>query len=232
MSASVTLFGSRVCLRRWREEDREAFAAMNADGRVMEFFWNCLSRAESDVMVDHIQKHFTKHGFGLWALELPERGALHRVRGIVGARIQRPFHAMCGGRLASHARALGSGLCNGGGPIGAWLRLRDTRTLGSRVVHISRKPPLARRHGAAWNATRSRRRFRLSLVSCRSSAAKACPLPARFGIMFRRGLTSGFGEIRSGLRQLFAIGRASSGTAEAARERTTPFKPVSHIVCT
>jgi RimJ/RimL family protein N-acetyltransferase len=71
MSASVTLSGCRVCLRRWREEDREAFAAMNADARVMEFFRSCLSRTESDVMVDHIEGHFSKHGFGLWALEVP-----------------------------------------------------------------------------------------------------------------------------------------------------------------
>jgi RimJ/RimL family protein N-acetyltransferase len=72
MSASVTLSGSRVCLRRWRDEDREAFAAMNADARVMEFFRSCLSRVESDVMVDHIERHFSKHGFGLWALAVPD----------------------------------------------------------------------------------------------------------------------------------------------------------------
>src|SRR5689334_19715231 len=72
MSASMMLCGSRVCLRRWRDEDRAAFAAMNADARVMEFFRSCLSRAESDVMVDHIERHFSKHGFGLWALEVPD----------------------------------------------------------------------------------------------------------------------------------------------------------------
>lgn len=36
MSAFVTLFSSRIRLRLWRDEDREAFAAMNADARVME----------------------------------------------------------------------------------------------------------------------------------------------------------------------------------------------------
>jgi ribosomal-protein-alanine N-acetyltransferase len=71
MSAGVTLSGGRVCLRPWRDEDRGAFAAMNADARVMEFFRSCLSRAESDVMVDHIQRHFNKHSFGLWAIEVP-----------------------------------------------------------------------------------------------------------------------------------------------------------------
>ena len=44
---------------------------MNADARVMAFFRSCLSRAESDAMVDHIHEHFNKHSFGLWAVEVP-----------------------------------------------------------------------------------------------------------------------------------------------------------------
>lgn len=71
MSAFVTLSGDRVCLRPWRDEDEEPFAAMNSDARVMEFFRDCLSRAQSDAMVDHIRKHFAQHGFGLWAIEVP-----------------------------------------------------------------------------------------------------------------------------------------------------------------
>jgi RimJ/RimL family protein N-acetyltransferase len=71
MDAFVTLSSGRICLRRWRDEDREAFAAMNSDARVMEFFRSPLSRVESDAMVDGIQKHFSEHGFGLWAIEVP-----------------------------------------------------------------------------------------------------------------------------------------------------------------
>src|SRR5215475_13370343 len=71
MSIRASLSGGRVRLRPWREEDRDAFAVMNADARVMAFFRNCLSRAESDTMVDHIQEHFNRRGFGLWALEVP-----------------------------------------------------------------------------------------------------------------------------------------------------------------
>jgi RimJ/RimL family protein N-acetyltransferase len=54
MSALATLSSCRVCLRRWRDEDREAFAAMNSDARVMEFFQNRLGQADSDAMVDRI----------------------------------------------------------------------------------------------------------------------------------------------------------------------------------
>src|SRR5262249_5974027 len=71
MSAVATLSGGRVRLRPWRHTDRAPFAAMNGDPRVMEFFRSPLSRAESDVMVDYIEAHFIRHGFGLWAIEVP-----------------------------------------------------------------------------------------------------------------------------------------------------------------
>ena len=67
-----TLSKGRVILRRWRDEDRAVFAAMNADERVMEFFPRPLSRAESDALIDGIDAHFATHGFGMWAVEVPE----------------------------------------------------------------------------------------------------------------------------------------------------------------
>ena len=60
----------RLILRRWRDSDREPFAQMNADARVMEFMPSRLSREESDVLVERIEAHFRKHGFGLYAAEL------------------------------------------------------------------------------------------------------------------------------------------------------------------
>ena len=72
MGPCVTLSGGRVCLRQWRDADREAFAAMNSDPRVMEFFRSRMTRVESDAMVDYIHKHFSEHGFGLWAVEVPD----------------------------------------------------------------------------------------------------------------------------------------------------------------
>ena len=70
MSVFATLSSGRICLRRWRDEDREAFAAMNSDARVMKFFRSRLSRVESDAMVDRIQDHFSKRDFGFWAIEV------------------------------------------------------------------------------------------------------------------------------------------------------------------
>ena len=91
MSAFVTLSGGRIHLRQWRDEDRDAFAAMNADARVMEFFRNSLSRAESDAMVDRIQKHFGEHGFGLWAIEVPDVAPFAGFAGLAVARFSAHF---------------------------------------------------------------------------------------------------------------------------------------------
>jgi RimJ/RimL family protein N-acetyltransferase len=62
----------RLLLRPWKEEDREHFYAMNSDPRVMEFISECMTRAESDLLFDRIEKHFKEHGFGLFAAELRE----------------------------------------------------------------------------------------------------------------------------------------------------------------
>jgi ribosomal-protein-alanine N-acetyltransferase len=60
----------RLVLREWTEDDREPFAALNADPVVMEFFPATLTREESDAFVDRIQEHFREYGFGLWVVEV------------------------------------------------------------------------------------------------------------------------------------------------------------------
>src|SRR6267154_4000908 len=91
MSPFVTLSSDRICLRRWRDEDREAFAAMNSDARVMEFFRSPLGRVESDAMVDCIRTHFSEHGFGLWAIEVPDVAPFVGFAGLAWARFSAPF---------------------------------------------------------------------------------------------------------------------------------------------
>jgi RimJ/RimL family protein N-acetyltransferase len=66
-----TLSTSRLILRPWREEDLPAFAALNADPRVVEFLPRCLERAESNALAERIAAHFRQHGCGLWAVEAP-----------------------------------------------------------------------------------------------------------------------------------------------------------------
>lgn len=71
MGVGPELRTERLLLRRWREEDRDPFAALNADPEVMEHFPRPLSRDESDGMVDRIEAHFDAVGWGLWAVEVP-----------------------------------------------------------------------------------------------------------------------------------------------------------------
>jgi RimJ/RimL family protein N-acetyltransferase len=75
---SMVLQGPRIRLRPWREEDREAFAAMNADPEVMRHFVQPLDRAGSDAFMDRISAHMAQHGFGFWAVER------HDAPGIIG----------------------------------------------------------------------------------------------------------------------------------------------------
>jgi RimJ/RimL family protein N-acetyltransferase len=72
----------RLLLRRWRAADREPFAAINADPRVMELLPGTLSRAESDEYVDAIEESFERRGYGLWALELRASGELIGLTGL------------------------------------------------------------------------------------------------------------------------------------------------------
>jgi RimJ/RimL family protein N-acetyltransferase len=65
----------RLLLRDWRSQDREPFARMNADPRVMEFFPATLPAAETDAGLERVRAHLARHGFGWWAAELKESGA-------------------------------------------------------------------------------------------------------------------------------------------------------------
>jgi RimJ/RimL family protein N-acetyltransferase len=60
----------RLVLRQWRDADRDPWAALNADTRVMEHFPSTLSRAESDHWADVNAARIEERGWGLWAVEV------------------------------------------------------------------------------------------------------------------------------------------------------------------
>jgi RimJ/RimL family protein N-acetyltransferase len=74
VTTSVEVNTERLLLRRWRDEDRESFARMNADPLVMEYFPAPLTRAESDALVDRIESHFADRGWGPYAAEIRRTG--------------------------------------------------------------------------------------------------------------------------------------------------------------
>jgi RimJ/RimL family protein N-acetyltransferase len=69
----------RLVLRQFRESDRDSFARLNADPRVMRHFPNTLTQDQSDALIDRVRQHFETRGFGPWALELPQ------IDGCIGA---------------------------------------------------------------------------------------------------------------------------------------------------
>jgi RimJ/RimL family protein N-acetyltransferase len=61
---------SRLVLRHWREQDLAAYAELNADPVVMEFYPATLSRAQSDASARRIGEGLRTGAFGLWAVEV------------------------------------------------------------------------------------------------------------------------------------------------------------------
>lgn len=81
----------RLLLRRWRREDREPFAALNADPEVMRHFRSPLDRAASDAFVDRIEASFDELGYGLWAVEVAADGRFIGFTGLARQTFPAPF---------------------------------------------------------------------------------------------------------------------------------------------
>src|SRR5262249_32650557 len=71
----------RIVLREWRDDDLDAFAALNADPAVMEHMPKLLTSRESDETAMRIRKALEDRGWGLWAVEAP---GVARFCGFVG----------------------------------------------------------------------------------------------------------------------------------------------------
>ncbi|MEP3113032.1 GNAT family N-acetyltransferase [Nisaea sp.] len=81
----------RLILRRWKEADREPFAALNASAEVCEFLPKQLNREESDAFADRIEGHFAEHGFGPYAVERKDSGDFIGYTGLSVPRFDAPF---------------------------------------------------------------------------------------------------------------------------------------------
>jgi len=84
------LVTERLLLRAWRDADREPFAEMNADPRVMEHFPAMLSRAESDAFVDRIVARWSANGYGLWVVERAADGVFLGFTGLAAPVVDVP----------------------------------------------------------------------------------------------------------------------------------------------
>jgi len=75
-SAERRLETERLILRRWRDDDLDGFAAMNADPEVMRYIGDghVQDRAEAAALLERIRQGWDEHGFGRWAVELRSDG--------------------------------------------------------------------------------------------------------------------------------------------------------------
>lgn len=99
----------RLILRQWRDADRDPFAALNADPKVMLHFPATLTRQESDAAVDRQIAGIAAHGHGFWAVERKADGAF---LGFTGTKATGPDYPLdgrpeVGWRLARHAWGAG-----------------------------------------------------------------------------------------------------------------------------
>ncbi|OAP38539.1 GNAT family acetyltransferase [Sinorhizobium glycinis] len=60
----------RLRIRNWLESDRDLFAEINTDPKVMEFFPHRRNRVESDALFDRNTRDIAEMGFGFFALAL------------------------------------------------------------------------------------------------------------------------------------------------------------------
>jgi RimJ/RimL family protein N-acetyltransferase len=81
----------RLILRPWRESDREPFAALNADPRVMQHFPAMLTRPESDALIDRCMRHHADHGFTYFAIDLRATSTFIGFVGIAHPSIEAHF---------------------------------------------------------------------------------------------------------------------------------------------
>ncbi len=71
-AGEVILKTPRLTLRIWRDSDRSAFAAMNADPEVMSNLGGPIDRAASDAKLDRYRAAFHTQGFSRLAIESPD----------------------------------------------------------------------------------------------------------------------------------------------------------------
>ena len=71
----VELETARLRLRRWRDDDLDAYARICADPEVMRYMGGPLTRDETERRIEKIVRGWEERGFGLWAVEDKTSGA-------------------------------------------------------------------------------------------------------------------------------------------------------------
>lgn len=86
MTTAFPIETDRLALRPLQEQDRDAFAAMNADVNVMTYFVAPMTREESDEAITRYITHVDRNGFGFLSARVRSTGEF---AGIIGMQIMR-----------------------------------------------------------------------------------------------------------------------------------------------
>src|SRR5690554_4204813 len=81
----------RLRFRDWKADDFPHFCEMNTDPRVMRYFPSKLKASETEAFLQRILKEFKEKGYGLYAVELKERGEFIGFIGFHEAVFPAPF---------------------------------------------------------------------------------------------------------------------------------------------
>lgn len=94
----------RLILRRWRNEDRAPFFAINSNAEVSYWLGGDVTRASCDAGIDRAEASFDEKGFGRFAIERKEDGRLIGCAGMMTVWPDYPFTGLeIGWRLSRSA---------------------------------------------------------------------------------------------------------------------------------
>jgi RimJ/RimL family protein N-acetyltransferase len=103
----MELIGPRVVLRSWHANDREPFAAMNADPEVMEFFPQIFTPEQSFAAFERLKKGIEDRGWGLWVVDI--NGEFAGFTGLAESNFQAPLASCVEIGWRFHTRFWGRG---------------------------------------------------------------------------------------------------------------------------
>jgi RimJ/RimL family protein N-acetyltransferase len=101
---TTELTTDRLRLRQWRDSDLDAWAAMNADPQVREFWPNLMTRDQAAANLADFRGVLAQRGWGWWAVEVTETGEFIGMAGLDPVDEQAPVTGVeAGWRLARTA---------------------------------------------------------------------------------------------------------------------------------
>lgn len=81
----------RLVLRRWRDDDVDPFAAINADPSAMRFMPGVMTLEETRALIGRFEAHYQQHGFGVLAIEAPGVAPFIGFVGLQRVTFEAPF---------------------------------------------------------------------------------------------------------------------------------------------